>query len=92
MTGLKFPGKYRAVEEGSGIYVGLPTQVVVPKKKKALQLPYGYFASALWVGQPAKPFAEPALRHVAEIFPKEFASDFNKALSRSRSRKASRKR
>lgn len=83
---LRFPHKYASVEYGSGIYAGGESQLIKPKKRKALALPYGYFKSAMWVGQEAQPFATPAVEHVAEMFPTEFANDFNRALPRSNRR------
>jgi hypothetical protein len=91
---LIFPGKYRPVEEGSGIYAGGQPQQIKPKKAgvRALALPYGYFASAMWYGQEAQPFALPAIEHIAEIFPGEFANDLNAALSRGNRRGSTNRR
>ena len=83
ITGLSFPSKYRPVEEGSGVFVGEPAKEVVPVKWRALWTPYGYKTRVTWIGQPAQPFAEPAMKHVASLFPAEFANDLSKKISRS---------
>lgn len=86
---VRMPGKYRAVEEGSGIYGpdGMP-YLVVPRKAKALKFEDGGFAaSAMVQGQPGQRFIHNALQKYALKFAriglKEFKSDLAGFAARS---------
>ena len=84
---LSFPGRYKPVEYGAGVFVGRPAMLLKPRKFRALNTPYGYFKTVKWVGQEPQKFATNALEEVALKFPKEFANDLNAALSRGSGRK-----
>lgn len=81
VTALSIPEKYRAVEEGSGIYAGEAPFEIYPVRRKALATGFGYFKHVTFMGQPAQHFLLHALEKVAEAFPTEFANDLSRRLS-----------